>query len=284
MEGKVPEFDYVLSKIDQAPFAEAPFHHVYIEHFFTRKHFASIVNSPEVNIRRVENDEELIFELHKHNFKEITFPGTTTDIAAYLKWRKNPATEKNLNQETTEGYGVTLRLQKAQEGTILHELLRFFGSREFWGHAARKFGIKLEATTTDSGLQKYLDGYEISPHPDVRQKALTFMINVNPASNSEDLEYHTHYVKFKPEWDHVRLFWTQHNKLDRCWVPWQWCETHKRQIENNSMVMFSPADDTLHAIKASYCHLATQRTQCYGNLWYKEIDLEGRTTWRDFVR
>ena len=58
---------------------------------------------------------------------------------------------------------------------------------------ANKFNIKLEECKFDGGIQKYLDGYEISPHPDIRSKAATFMININPNKESERMNHHTHY-------------------------------------------------------------------------------------------
>jgi hypothetical protein len=47
----------------------------------------------------------------------------------------------------------------------------------------------------------------------------------------------------------------------------------KQQTENNSIVIFSPRWDTMHAIRAHYDHLVTQRTQFYGNLWYETSDV-----------
>ena len=121
----------------------------------------------------------------------------------------------------------------------------------------------------DGGIQKYLDGYEISPHPDTRKKAATFMVNINPTDKSEKLNHHTHYLKFKKTYSYVEEFWKGNLDIDRAWVPWEWAETVKQQSKNNSIVLFSPSDDTLHGVKASYNHLTTQRTQLYGNLWYK---------------
>jgi hypothetical protein len=145
-----------------------------------------------------------------------------------------------------------------------------------------KFGLESAATKTDNGLQKYLDGYEISPHPDIRQKALTYMININPSASSEKLYFHTHYLRFTSEWKYIEEYWRGHPEHDRCWVPWDWCESVKIQTRNNSIVMFSPSDSTLHAIRTSYDHLSTQRTQFYGNLWYRTSNTTGKPNWRDF--
>ena len=277
------QFDYILDKINSTPFSEEPFRHLYIEDFFEEDQFQEIVDAPEVKLKTVETDDQLIEELHGHNYKSITFPGTVRDVDTYLKWHKDRQNQKNLNQDTCEGFGITFRLQKTLGESILQDIANFFKSPTFWECLARKFELSLENTTTDTGLQKYLDGYEISPHPDIRRKALTFMVNINPAEGSESIQYHTQYLKFKPEKDHIRSFWNQHPDVDRCWVPWEWCDTHKQQTRNNTIVIFSPSNDTLHAIKASYNHLATQRTQYYGNLWYKESPAKSASQWRDYV-
>lgn len=78
------------------------------------------------------------------------------------------------------------------------------------------------------------------------------------------------YLTFKQEKWFVQEFWRHNKDYDRCWLPWEWCNTVKQQRRNNSIVIFSPSYDTLHAIKLNYDHLQTQRTQFYGNLWYKE--------------
>ncbi len=263
------EFDYILHNINDADFIDAPFRHIYLENFFSERHFGEIIKSREVNIGAVQSDEQLIAELHARDFREIPFPGTTTDIPTYLRWHKDRQNQENVNQKTCEGFGVTFRLQQTAAGSFLREVGDFFASAGFWAAAAKKHGIKVEDTRSDFGLQKYLDGYEISPHPDIRKKALTFMININPAPDSENLDYHTRYLTFKPERSQMLQSWITHQDVDRGWVPWDWCDIHKQQSKNNSLVMFSPSNYSLHAVKASYDHLTTQRTQYYGNLWFK---------------
>lgn len=259
------DFMYLADKIRNAKLERHPFEHLYIENFFSEEDFAEITKSPEVDLSPVGNDEELIQALYARSFKEIIFPGTTTNIEAYLKWHA----EKTPFGRLCEGYGVTMRLQKTTPDTILADAHAFFKCDTFWQAAADRFGVSLEHVRTDFGLQKYLDGYEISPHPDIRAKALTFMINVNPAPNAEDLNFHTHYLVFKPERDYIKKFWATDKSSERSWVPWDWCETIKVQSKNNSIVIFSPSDNTMHGVKADYDHLVTQRTQFYGNLWFK---------------
>jgi len=161
-----------------------------------------------------------------------------------------------------------LRLYPKTE--VLIALNNFLASKKFNAAIAQKFNINIDNCDIDGGIQKYLDGYEISPHPDIRRKAATFMVNINPHKASERYNHHTHYLKLKTEYNYVKEFWETSSKAERHWVPWDWCDTSFMQTKNNSIVLFSPSNDTMHGVKAVYDHLSTQRTQLYGNLWYLE--------------
>ncbi len=277
------DFSYLANKFSSAPFSSDPFRHVYIADLFEPHHFRAIVNDPQIRVKAARNDEELIDLLHEAAFKEISFPGTTTDIGAYLGWHRDRANSKVLNHDTCEGFGVTMRLQSARENSVVEQLLAFLASDSFWSALYDKFAIDRAATYTDMGIQKYLDGYEISPHPDVRKKALTFMVNINPSTQSAALDYHTHYMTFASARDYVREFWRDRPEIERCWVPWSWCETRKQQTKNNSMVIFAPGNDTLHAVRAAYNHLPTQRSQIYGNIWFKDVPMTS-AKWQDLPK
>jgi len=47
--------------------------------------------------------------------------------------------------------------------------------------------------------------------------------------------------------------------------------------------MFSPSSLTMHAVKANYNHLKGQRTQLYGNLWYKNANTLNKLEWESLV-
>ena len=70
-------------------------------------------------------------------------------------------------------------------------------SKSFIDALLSKFNISGVDIEYDAGIQKYLDGYEISPHPDIRRKLLTFMVNINPSNSSESNNHHTHIQSFK---------------------------------------------------------------------------------------
>ena len=273
--------DYILDKIGTTALTDSPFRHLYVGDLLNPEDFEAVTRSPVVNLSRCESDEELCERLLQNGWQVKFHPGCIGDLQEYLRWHSG-ATRDVRNQSTCESYGITFHLQVIPEGR-LRDIAAFFASEAFLSALATKFGIDFAATTPEAALHKYLDGYEISPHPDWRNKALTVMINVNPSPNSENLEFHTHYLAFKEQWRFIQDYWRDHPDADRCWLPWDWCDTVFRQTANNSMVAFAPANDTLHAVKARYDHLSTQRTQFYANLNFANQPKPARApTWRDF--
>jgi hypothetical protein len=259
------DFSYLIKKIEQAEFVHEPFKHIYIENFFSDEHFEQVINAPEISSQLAANDSELIEQLMRKGFKPISFPGCVTNIDKYISWHERGMDARH--HSACEGFGMALRLYEFPS-VILKELNSFLASADFNRAVAEKLQVNFEGCIIDGGIQKYLDGYEISPHADIRKKAATFMVNINPSSDSEETNHHTHYLRFKKEYLYIQEFWSGNNGVDRSWVPWEWADTVKVQSRNNSIVLFSPSNDTLHGVKASYNHLNSQRTQLYGNLWY----------------
>ncbi|QPN65184.1 hypothetical protein H8F25_16425 [Synechococcus sp. CBW1004] len=241
-----------------------------------------MLNEPQINLPRSTGDVELLGSLSDAGYEAIEFPGCTTDEKTYLSWRSRKNIQECGNVTTCEGFGITYRMRKI-ESSLLTSLVHFFGSEYFFSSCAKKFDVNYGLTFRDSGLHKYLDGYEISPHPDIRRKALTYMVNINPSGDSELINYHTQYMVFKDEFRYIQCYWEGNPMQDRCWVPWDWCNTVFRQTKNNSIIIFAPTNSSLHAIKASYDHLRTQRTQLYGNLWFHEIEIDSKPCWEDFI-
>ena len=276
------QFDYIIEKINNTELSTSPFLHLELNNLFTPEHFEQLVRAKELNISDCKNDKDLFEKLFNNGYKIIDFPGCINDHEEYIKWHEHKHASQKINT-ACEGFGIVLRL-KQPESTIVRELTSFLESDEFIQCISRKFGVQADECNYDSGIQKYLDGYEISPHPDIRRKALTYMVNLNPSINSELSDHHTYYMKFKPEYTYIREYWKGNKNVDTCWVPWEWCNTVKQQTKNNSIVIFSPNNETLHAVKAKYDHLQYQRTQLYGNLWYKEnpCDVQGRA-WESLV-
>jgi hypothetical protein len=260
-----PTFHYLLDKISSARFSHEPFDHLEILDFLLPEHFRAIVDDRQIRLNRVRSIEELLESLEQNGYQIMDFPGCVTSKKEYLDWYYGSVMKTY--HAATESFGMVFRLCHCHS-ELISGLAQFFESEELKAVLVQKFGIT-RPVRLDTGIQKYLHGYEISPHPDVRLKALTWMLNLNPGENTEYADYHTHYLRFKNQWRFISEFWRYNEEFDRDWVPWDWCETVKRQRENNSIVFFSPSNDTLHAVKANYDNLKTQRTQLYGNLWYK---------------
>jgi len=274
-------FDYLADKIKNADFSDYPFQHICIENFLSDSDFKEIITSDEINVPSSDSDENLFDNLFDLSYKIVPFAGCIIDQQEYINWhagKKNSA----VYNSACDGVGMALRLEDPKT-KILQDIRSFLADELFNQTISEKFGLELnlEEHIIDNGIQKYLDGYEISPHPDIRKKAITFMININPHENSEELEHHAHLLEFEPEREYIKHFWAGNNSIDRCLVPWAWGKIAKSQTKNNSLVLFAPSNDTLHAVKASYDHLKAQRTQLYGNIWYQKDQASRKITWEN---
>jgi hypothetical protein len=264
-------FEYLIEKIESAEIIESPFPFVLVTDFLKKEHFQEIMNLPAINVTS-NNIDELLENLTKIGYKHQQHPGTFKNINSYKKFRKGNKVTAQQVQGTRgvnviEGGGFTVRL--SSEPPIIRDLTDIFRTPEMENVIRSKFNLLPEEVSIDCGLQKYLHGYEISPHPDTREKALTWMLNMNPDPKSHDKDYHTHFCKFTESYQYVQSLWESIPDLQRHWVPWDWAETCYLQKENNSIAIFSPSNASLHAVRAYYDDLQYQRTQIYGNYWYK---------------
>lgn len=266
-------FNYLIDKIYNANFLSEPFKFIYLENFFKEEHFNEIINARQIDTPDFKNSEQLINELiHQYKYYPQQFPGCVTDVNQYLKWIGTRQIQKGIkeNQELLEGFGLALRL-KDYQSTILKELIDFFNSTEFHNCLKEKFE-KTDFTTVETAIQKYLTGYEISPHPDIRRKCLTYMININPSDQSEKTNLHTYFMSLNEDKKWIYDYWKNNTNVDRCWIPWKWAKPVFNQRKNNSITIFAPDNNTIHAVKLDYDHCKFQRTQFYGNLWYSKYN------------
>jgi hypothetical protein len=272
-------FEYLGKKIETADFRESPFKHLYIEDFLSDKHFDLVVRQRQINLPAQNDTKELIDTLAANGWQIQPFPGCTTSAEDYLRcYEKN---EWPVDKKRLEGFGIAFRL-KRYEDDVVSQLVDYLNSTPFKSILERKFGVT-RPNRIETAIHKYLAGYEISPHPDIRSKCLTYLINLNTDRRADDLPIHTHLLKFKNEKRFIYEFWKYNKKWDTDWVPWEWCETEVEVRKNNSLVMFAPSWNTLHAVKLRYNHLPFQRTQLYGNLWYTDTVFElDRVTYDQF--
>jgi hypothetical protein len=278
------EFNYIIEKIYSTPTTKMPFDVLYIEDFFSNEHFNQIINSKQISIDKQSSTEDLIDTLTTMKYSPVSFPGCTTNIAEYLKMHNNPNPDKKYNNQLLEGFGISFRMQE-YDNPFLARLVDFLNSDLFHDTIKYKFG-KTNPTRVETAIQKYVSGYEISPHPDIRKKCLTYMININTTQQSEDLDIHTYFLTFKEDKKHLYDYWSNNPSVERCWVPWDWCDTVAKHTKNNSITMFAPADDSLHAVKLDYDHCQFQRTQIYGNLWYTKgrQSITEKPQWQDLEK
>jgi AAA+ ATPase superfamily predicted ATPase len=277
----VQNFDYILEKINNSKIIDYPFPHLDIRNFLSKEHLQLIINEKQIHFDEKKTHDEIYKELLDNGWKIQQFPGCTTNWNDYKKYIEDD--KPFLSITPVKNIGITFRLYE-YKNNIIKNLINFMNSIEFHNTLKRKFNIK-EDTNIISAIQKNLSGYEISPHPDVRQKCLTYLLNINNNKEIESLDCNTHLLEFKDKYKHVQKYWEKNQHITRCWVPWEWCNTIKKTNENNSMIIFHPDNNppTLHAIRLKYNHLKYQRTQIYGNLMYKDPLETEKSNYTDFI-
>jgi hypothetical protein len=273
------KYSYILDKIINTPLQKTPFNFLYIENFFSDEHFNQIINSEQIKLPEYKNTESMINGILESGYSPVEFPGCTTSVKEYLDWHENNKKIKYHNDDLLEGFGMSMRMH-TYKSKILNEIVDFLNTEEFKIVCMEKFN-KSGNVKIETAIQKYLSGYEISPHPDIRKKCLTYMVNINP---HKDETLSTHFMKFKDDKKIINKYWEENPLVDRCWVPWDWCTTEFSQTKNNTITMFAPTNDTIHAIKLDYDHTKYQRTQIYGNTWYKESFVNKRGNWKDLQK
>ena len=258
------EFSYISQKIKDAKFVDYPYKHLWIEDFLSEVHLNEILLDKQIHFDEAKSTKDLVNQLSKLGYKVQNFPGCTTDVKEYLHHYENDSFPSGRKGTPIESYGITYRLIDTANNTI-KELVEYMNGSEFKQALEEKFNIT-NKTRIDTAIQKNLSHYEISPHPDVREKELTYLLNINKDDRAESLPIHTHLLKFKDEWSFIKDYWSNNKEKNTTWVPWGWCESCFQTRKNNSIVIFKPNVDTLHAVKMIYDHTKFQRTQIYGNL------------------
>lgn len=225
-----------------------------------------LLEENQIHFPSCENNTELLRTLKNEGYACHEFPGCTTDETEYLQYLETGEVKDKSQLFNTDALGMAFYIREFKNPAI-KALIDYLKSDEFHETLRKKFDIE-KPTRIDTYIQKYLTGYEISPHPDVRAKSLTYLMNINQPG-AEELDIHTQLLKFTPEHADQYTYWDEHPEVDRSWVPWDWCYTVKEIRKNNALIMFEAHNRSLHAIKLDYNHLPLQRTQLYGNLWYK---------------
>ena len=273
------EFSYLSQKILDAEFLEYPCKHLEINNFLSDEHLDIILNDKQIHFDDVDDTETLMDKLSSLNYKIQNFPGCISNPNEYLELFNSGKLGKIKHNTPVESYGITYRLDK-YKNNFIKDLIVYMNGKEFKESLEEKFKITRKNDII-SAIQKNLTRYEISPHPDIKEKCLTYLLNINKNDSVESYDIHTFLLRFKDEYKHIPEVWKNRIDIDRCWVPWSWCDKVKKISKNNTLVMFQPSNDTLHAIKLDYDHTKFQRTQIYGNLMYTNPKQFKKITWRD---
>lgn len=95
---------------------------------------------------------------------------------------------------------------RTPRGAWLRDLLEYLNGHEFLAAIRTRFDLAQDQRV-ETVIQKYLSGYEISPHPDIRRKSATYMININDPAVDYGDDLHTHLLRFNPEYEWIYEQW-----------------------------------------------------------------------------
>ena len=129
-------------------------------------------------MKKKNTHDEIYEELINNGWKIQMFPGCTSNWNNYKNY-----IESCKYSSSSPNKGITFRLHN-YKNDVIKNLIEFMNSNEFHKTLKEKFNIK-EETNILSAIQKNLTGYEISPHPDGREKCLTYLLNIN---NNKEIE------------------------------------------------------------------------------------------------
>jgi len=195
-----------------------------INDFLGESLFQELISHPDINLGPCTDMSELNGSLNVAGWEVQLHPGCIATFAEYRQVREGKALYKDANSyghasrhQLLSGSGIAYRYQRSESSAIQDRISLFHGG-ELLKTLYEKFEIHHE-TTYDCGLQKYLHGYEIPPHPDIRSKALAFMLNLNTDPQSNLAEYHTHFMRLKSKYHYLYKFWDNHDEIQHCWIP-----------------------------------------------------------------
>lgn len=127
-----------------------------------------------------------------------------------------------------------------------------------------KFGLEVNSGWNTYEYNKDLNGYEISPHPDVSGKLVTYQLNL--AKDEKLARYNLATRLLKLKLDHYDDVTKLSKTRDRPWGLWEWFnEITSVPFVGNTFFTFAPSDNTYHAVKLQeYPENEQQRTMIRG--------------------
>lgn len=247
-------FTEVMRRIEQAPIILEPFPHIYIPGIFPEAYYHSL-------LARIDA---------VGNFVPTLYPGVGVDLKAQ-NFKDHGLTCENFEQDAQ-----LLPLHRFLKSERFTEaLLKKFSAPGSWGprgsaippgkHIYFRNACHNYASVFD--LHRDLAGYEISPHPDVPSKILTFLFYLTPSD--ELRQFGTLLCKPKPGIQ-LKLAGAGRSPLmarlvhslkslvggryglaqkDE-WFPWESFDIAKvAEARANTLLVFSPNADSYHAVR-----------------------------------
>ncbi len=262
------EFQYLLDKINNAKIVKYPFEHIYIENFFNKKHLDIILKNKDIHFDECENLNELLEKLNK-NYKIVSNPGCVTNIYNYIKQINNYVGNTN---KTINSSGIAFQYNERDEN--IKNIMEFIRNKNFKESLLNVFNIKnIDYDSNSPGrLTKQLSGYQISPHPDVKETLVSILININKDDSINKYDVHTKLHILKDEFKYIYDYWNNHPEINRNWLPWEYTTPVFNNNKNNTLIAWSPNSHTLHSIKCFYNHLKFQRTVIYSDIINKNVN------------
>ena len=270
---------YLTEKIEASEPRKTPYKHLIIENYLEQKELEAILTDERTQTETCENDETLCRELNRKGYKPSWLPGSTDNIEDYLASRTE---KRKISLNTTcKSKGMAFALKKISSGSTLDEVINYMRSDEYWDAIYRACKVNKNDKQRYVAYTKYLDGHEISPHTDSRHKPVTFLLNLNQKNLNLPEESNTKIMRLKKEYKYIAEYWKYNKNVDRCWLPWDCCETVNEHSKNNSLLILPASNTSFHAIKLDYNHLKGQRSMIYGSAWGKSERFYEFPTWDD---
>lgn len=276
----VHNFDYVLKKIENAPIITDPYPHIIISNFLSDNDYDNLLYSHHIDIYdksclhipKVNTYNELKSKLQYAGWEPISYPGAVSGKTG----------SDLLNRPTGKGLVYKLVDKKADGENGIRTYLDMFLTRTdntlnntsvntFINTLLNKFKYANNIGWNVYEYNKDLNGYEISPHPDVSGKLVTYQLNLAPDNLLAEYNLATRLLKLRPEYtDEIeKLAKTR----ARPWGLWEWFdETSSVPFIGNTFFAFPPTNDTYHAVKLEeYPEKIQQRTMIRGFILSNEL-------------
>ena len=248
-------FACVTEKIKAEPIAHEPFPHIYISEVFPSEYYEAILNR--------------IATVGK--FVPALYPGVAVDLKAE-NFRDHGLTCQNLDED--EELSHLYKFLKSERFSRV--LLDKFSASNSWGMRGSAipddkhvyFANGRSDFTTVFDLHKDLPGYEISPHPDIPSKIVTFLFYLTRDDRLR--EFGTLLCTPTPRAKLEGALGAPHSRgyslLERTvnsvmrspygfgqrdgWFPWDMFRIAKvAEALPNSLLVFAPNSDSYHAVR-----------------------------------